>query len=203
MRVRCPLVVGLSLVLVATVVRPLSAELPPLPIRLSAFAVNMTTVTTARNGIVFDIQIKGWSTEAQRQRLIEVMATKGQDAGLKALQKEPVKGRISIPGWTGPDPQNYRLGWNLRYTWHESMPDGVERIVIGTDRQMSMWEVMNRPRTYDYPFTFIEIRLPKDGKGEGRMIGATKLLFDKDAKTITLEQYSGGTVRLSEVSIKK
>jgi hypothetical protein len=203
MRTRVPLAAVITVVVVAAFVRPAIAELPPLPIRLSAFAVNMTTVNTPRSTQVLDIRITKWSTAAERQTLVTTMIEKGQDALLRALQKEPSKGRISIPGWTGPDPQNYRLGWDVKYTWRQPLPDGGDRIVIGLDRQMSMWEVTNRPRTYDYPFTFIEIRIPKEGKGEGRMFGATKLLFDKKTKTVTLEQYGAGELQLNEVAVKK
>jgi len=75
--------------------------------------------------------------------------------------------------------------------------------VIATDRQMSMWEVRNRPRSYDYPFTLIEIRLPKEGKGEGRAFGATQIQFDKKKNQIVLEQYSAGEIRLNEITIDK
>jgi hypothetical protein len=131
------------------------------------------------------------------------MVEKGQDALLSQLQKVPVKGRIRIPGWMGPDPNNYRLGWDLRYTWHEPLPDGGERMVIGTDRYMSMWEVRNQPRTVDYPFTLMEIRFPKEGKGEGRMAVATQFQFDKKKNMIELEQFSAGTVRLNEITVEK
>jgi hypothetical protein len=180
------------------------ADLPQLPFTLGAFAVNMTNVDIPRgNAGMLQIRITGWAPAATRERLIATMLDKGQDALLSALQKEPSRGRISIPGWQGPDPQNYRLGWDLRYTALDKLPDGGDRIVIATDRQMSMWEVRNRPRTYDYPFTLIEIRMPKEGKGEGRLFGATQISFDKKKNQIVLEQYSAGEVRLNEIEVIK
>jgi hypothetical protein len=180
------------------------ADVPPAPFTMRAFAVNMTNVSAPRgNAGIMQIRISGWSATATRQRLIDTVLAKGQDALLSALQKEPSRGRISLPNWQGPDPQNYRLGWDLRYTAHDPLPDGGERIVIATDRQMSMWEVRERPRTYDYPFTLIEIRIPKEGKGEGRMFGATQIRFDKKKNQIVLEQYSAGEVRLNEITIDK
>jgi hypothetical protein len=180
------------------------ADVPPAPFTMRAFAVNMTNVSAPRgNAGIMQIRISGWSATATRQRLIDIVLAKGQDALLSALQKEPSRGRISLPNWQGADPQNYRLGWDLRYTAHDALPDGGERIVIATDRQMSMWEVRERPRTYDYPFTLIEIRIPKEGKGEGRMFGATQIRFDKKKNQIVLEQYSAGEVRLNEITIDK
>ena len=181
----------------------LSADVPPPPFLLRSFVVNMTNVNVPRgNAGVMEIRITGWSPAATRQRLIDTFLAKGQDALLSALQKEPPKGRLRLPNWQGPDPQNYRLGWDIRYAALSKTDDGKDRIVIATDRQMSMWEVRERPRSYDYPFTLIEIQIPKEGKGEGRAFGATQILFDKKKNQIVLEQYSAGEIRLNEITIE-
>ena len=182
----------------------LHADLPAPPFVLRAFTVNMTNVNVPRgNAGIMQIRITGWSPAATRQRLIDTFMAKKQDGLLSALQKERSKGRLSLPNWQGPDPQNYRLGWDIRYAAHDTLPDGGERIVIMTDRQMSMWEVRERPRSFDYPFTLIEIRMPKEGKGEGRAFGATQINFDKKKNQIVLEQYSAGEIRLNEIEIEK
>src|SRR3954468_22142644 len=144
---------------------PVAAQVT-LPIRMRSFAVNMSNNLTGANGIL-QITLDKWSTAQERTTLLQTVP-KGQDDLVRSLQKVPVKGRINIPGWQGPDPQNYRLGWNLRYAWHEPLPDGGERIVLATDRQMSFSEIANSPRTVDYPFLLIQIQL-KDDKGEGKM----------------------------------
>lgn len=192
-----------ALVLFAALI-PLHADVPDVPFILNAFGVNMTNVSVPRgNAGMVKIRINGWSAPDTRKRLIETFLDKGQDSLLSALQKEPSRGRISLPNWQGADPQNYRLGWDLRYAAHEPLPDGGERIVIMTDRQMSMWEVRNRPRSYDYPFLLIEIHMPKEGKGEGKAFGATQIQFDKKKNSIVLEQYSAGELRLNEITVEK
>ena len=133
-----------ALALVLASAPPMVAQVT-LPIRMRAFAVNMSNNLTGANGIL-QITLDQWSTAEERTRPLQTVP-KGQDDLVRALQKAPVKGRINIPGWMGPDPQNYRLGWDLRYAWHELLPDGGERIVIATDRQMSFREVTNNPRT--------------------------------------------------------
>ncbi|HEY2432241.1 MAG TPA: hypothetical protein VGI12_06170 [Vicinamibacterales bacterium] len=203
MRVRFGLFAAAALVTLVGLA-PIRADLPPAPFKLRAFAVNMTNVNVPRgNAGVLEIRITGWSSAETRKRLIQLVLDKGQDALLSALQKEPVKGRLSMPNWQGPDPQNYRLGWDIRYAAQSKLPDGGDRIVILTDRQMSMWEVRERPRTYDYPFVLMEIRLPKEGKGEGRAFGATQIKFDKKQNQMVLEQYSAGEIRLNEVEVIK
>lgn len=179
-----------------------SGQVPEGPIRLRAFVVNMTNVRTGSNN-VFEITLDKYSTAEERQDLITTMETGGQDALLRKMERLPIKGRIRIPGWVGPDPMNYRLGWDLRYALRTPMEDGGTRLVLGTDRPMSMVEIRNQPRTVDYPFTFIQIHLPKEGKGEGRATGATKVIFDKKKNMIELERYSAGTVLLNEVTVEK
>ena len=172
------------------------------PIRLSAWAVSMGTVATGANQVL-DIRVNKWSTEAERQQLISTFLDKGQDALLRALQKAPEKGRISIPGRRGPDPTQTRLGWNLRFAMQTPLDDGGTRILIATDRYMTFEEVRNQPRSYDYPFTFLDIRLKSDGTGEGKMAVATQLQFDKKKNTIVFENYSSEPVRLQNVKVEK
>jgi hypothetical protein len=176
---------------------------PALPLRLSAFAVNMSTVQGGRNTAVLDIRITRWSTPEEREQLITTAVEKSQDDLLRALQKMPAHGRISIPGWTGPDPHNARLGWELHYAFATKGEDGGLRIGIATDRYIGMWEAREQPRTIDYPFTLIDMRFDSSGKGVGKMAVATKIAFDKKKNQMVLENYASEPVRLNEIKIEK
>ena len=170
-------------------------------LEITAFAVSMGTVGTGANAVV-DITIDRWSTAAERERLISTMLEKGSDALLRELQKMPKSGRFRIPGLMGPDPHQLRLGHDLRYTWQTTLPEGGRRIVIATDRYIGFQEARNQPRTIDYPFTLFEIRINKDGEGEGKMAVATKISFDKKKNTVELENYSSEPVRLNALKAK-
>jgi hypothetical protein len=195
---------GVAMVLSSVTAAAPQADAPTLavPLRMSAFAVSMGTAATGANAVM-DIRITRWSTPQERESLINTAVEKGQDALLRALQKMPNHGKISIPGWTGPDPHNARLGWVLHYAFVTPGEDGGYRIGIATDRYIGMWEARNQPRTIDYPFSLIEIRLGKDGKGQGKMAVATKIDFDKKKKQLVLENYSSEPVRLNEVKLEK
>jgi hypothetical protein len=170
-------------------------------LEITAFAVNMSNIATGANAVV-DIRINQWSTEEERERLIATMLEKGQDALLRELTRTPIKGRFRIPGIQGPDPHQLRLGHDLHYTWQTPLPDGGRRIVIATDRYIGFREAANQPRSTDYPFTLMEIRVNKDGKGEGKMAVATMITFDKKKKQIELENYSSEPVRLNNLQVK-
>jgi hypothetical protein len=188
---------------ITTAARQTEPGLLPLPLRMTAFAVNMSNVASGKTTAVMDIRITRWSTQKQREDLITTATEKGQDALLRALQKMPDHGRISIPGWQGPDPHNARLGWVLHYAYETPGEDGGYRIGIATDRYIGMWEARNQPRTIDYPFSLLELRVGKDGKGVGKMAVATKIDYDKKKKQIVLENYSSEPVRLNEIKIEK
>lgn len=169
---------------------------------MTAFAVSMSNIATGKSATM-DINITRWSTDEERTMLISTFLEKGPDKLLSALQKQKDCGVIRIPGWMGPDPNNVRLGWRLRYTRQVPGEDGGRKVVVVTDRYISMSEARNSPRVSDYPFTMIEIHLDKDGKGEGKASIATKISFDKEKKQIELENYSTEPVRLQNVRVEK
>ncbi len=177
---------------------------PPTPtekLLITSFAVNMSNIATGSNATV-QIRINSWSTQEERAHLITTMLEKGPDALLKQLQKARVHGRWSIPGMMGPDPHQLRLGHDIRYAWQTPLPEGGKRIVLATDRYIGFQEARNQPRTIDYPFTLMELRIDKDGKGEGKMAVATKISFDKKKNQIELENYSSEPVRLQNIEAK-
>jgi hypothetical protein len=170
-------------------------------LEISAFAVNMSNIGTGSNAVVA-MTVNQWSTDAERERLINTMLTKGSDALLRELQKAPVKGRFRVPGQRPPDPHHLALGLDIRYARQTPLPEGGRRIVLAMDRYIGMREARNQPRSIDYPFTLIEIRVDKDGKGEGKMSVATKINFDKKKNVIELENYASEPVRLNNVEVK-
>jgi hypothetical protein len=54
-----------------------------------------------------------------------------------------------------------------------------------------------------YQFTLIEIRLDKDGKGDGKLVNAAKVTWNADLKKIEVENYNALPVDLLSVTVKK
>jgi predicted component of type VI protein secretion system len=102
-------------------------------------------------------------------------------------------GTIRTPG---------NLAYDLRFASSEPGEDGGTRIFLATDRPVSYWEAVNRPRLSDYPFTFIELRLNGDGGGVGKLSLATKVIVSKDGKSVELENYDAQPIALNEVRRK-
>jgi hypothetical protein len=130
------------------------------PERYTALAINMERGTSGSIEIVVD----RWSTDQDRDKLMSVMKKEGPDKLLDTLQRLPRVGYLRTPD---------SLGWDIRFAHKVPGEDGGDRVVLLTDRRIGFWEAVNRPRSIDYPFTVIELRLNRDREGEGKMSLAT------------------------------
>ena len=136
------------------------------------------------------ITIERLSTPEQRAQLIAAFQKGGQDELLKELTKMPKVGYIRIP---------QTLAYDLHYAYEWPAQDGGRTIVIATNRKISAWEARNQPRSMDYPFELIQIKLDAKGEGEGKLSFATKIYVDEDSKSIALENYGTTPVMLKDV----
>jgi hypothetical protein len=157
------------------------------PERFTANAVNISNV--GRTGATpLDLVVERWSTDSERDRLMEIFKSKGADGLLDALRDLPRVGYLRTPD---------SLAYDLRYARQMPGEDGARRIVLITDRPIGFWEATNRPRTIDYPFTLIEMRLNGDGRGEGKLSLATKITLNGDV--LVLEDYANQPVTLNDI----
>lgn len=158
----------------------------------TAFAVYMSGVGPSSTG-TFDIVIDRWSSQAEGDRLRQVFLEKGAERLLDALQDAPRVGFLR---------DQRSPGWDIRFAIQFPDEDGGRRIYILTDRRIGLWEARNRPRSIDYPFTFIEMRIGRDGVGEGKASVATKIALNKKTNQIELENYGIQPVALTRVTAK-
>jgi hypothetical protein len=161
-----------------------------LPAHFTAFATSTGGLVTNPVATQVDITIERWSTSAESQRLLKVLKEKGPEALLDALRDVKAVGTIRTPG---------NLAYDLHFAQHEPGEDGGHRIFLATDRPVSFWEAVNRPRTIDYPFTFIELRVNSRGEGEGKLALATKIDISRNGKTIELVNYEAQPINLNQV----
>ena len=91
------------------------------------------------------------------------------------------------------------LAWDLRYARQNPLPEGGRQIILGTDRPIGFWEARNQPRTIDYPFTILEMRLDKANQGEGKMLADTRLIMNPTTSELVLENFDISPVRLNQI----
>lgn len=177
---------GATLVSAQSATRQLQSMAPE---TFTAFAVNMSNTAPRAMSTVVDMHVDRWSSDADRDRLIGIFEQKGQDALLDALQKMPKVGYIRTPE---------SLAYDLKFARQIPEAEGGRRIILATDRRMGVWEALNRPRSFDYPFTVIELQVDRDGNGIGKASIATRIDKGKDG-TIELENFANVPVMLNDV----
>ena len=178
---------GLAFVVLLFAPQAASAQTGDTPARFIANAIDLNRGAAG----TVEFVVNRWSSEADHDRLLEVMFDKGPEKMLDALQNMPRLGYIRRPG---------SIGWEIRFARRMPAPDGGERITIITDRRMSFREVASRPRSYDYPFTVIELNIQKNGQGEGNVTLATRITGDKHNKVMTLENFDIQPIMLTKVT---
>ena len=164
-----------------------------LPVKFTAFAIDVNNMGRSHT-FTLDVQISRWSTEAERDALTKTFFDKGPQKLLDALQDTKPVGYIKT---------TQTLAWDLRFARQTVLDEGVTQIILLTDRPIGFAEARNQPRTIDYPFTLIDLRIKKDGTGVGKAAVATKIVFNKKKNIVELENYSSEPVRLNEIRILK
>lgn len=185
------IVVALFLFAAVTVTTATVVAQQAKPVRISSIAISMNNIAGA--GMV-EFVIERWSTEAERDEFVAAFKEKGNDGLLNLMQRQ--KNRVGyVQG------AKFR-GYDLRFARQMPFGDGGTRVVLAADRYIPFIEARNNPRVSDYPFTLVDIRLDKDGKGEGRMLVATKLNVNKE-QVVEVENYGQQPIRLNDVKLEK
>jgi hypothetical protein len=155
-----------------------------------AYAVSQNINKTS----VVRIGVQRWTTDDERRNFLTILHDKGQPALMEAMQKAQPVGYIRLA--------NSR-GYELKFARSNSLPDGVRQVVVALDRPLSFGEVLGSTvDTQQYNFAFVEMRFPKDGKGEGKLAPGTMISIDKQTNQLEIENYTTQPVRLSSISSK-
>jgi hypothetical protein len=153
-----------------------------------------TTVNLAPGGGEnLKIDVFRWADEAERTRVTAAVKEKGASELAATLEKTPTAGYIWGSG---------SLGYSLRYAHRIATPDGGERIIVVTDRRLGSWgrepwKATGQAAPSEEAVTVVELRLNKQGRGEGKMSLAAKVAVE--AGTIALENYASAPTLLKDV----
>lgn len=184
--VRTPAGIGLALLLVLGFTFTLSADVlaadrftfarPPAP----------ESTVDPKDRLSFDIE--RWSTDAERDRMLAAIAENGQEKLLDAFRETPDVGRLRWPGG---------LQYAVRYAHRIARADGGSDIVLVVDRPLWLWWE-SQPASTSSPYTVLQLRLDKDGRGEGRASFGVAVSRDK-AQGVVLSDYAKAPAVLTDV----
>ena len=156
--------------------------------KFTGFAIN---TNSGPSTATVDFTVTRWSTDAERAQLLAIIKENKDptDKLLRALQKLPKVGYIRTPD---------RLAWDLHYARQSPLDEGGRQIVLASDRPIGFWEARNQPRSYDYPFTIVQVHLDRNDTGSGKILAGTKIYIDKK-NNLVLENFAQQPVRFNEI----
>ena len=157
--------------------------------RYTAFAIDMTRGAGASSAV--EVLVERWSTDAERNQILAVIAEQGPGKLLDLVRRFPRVGSLTTPGSVGLD---------IRFAERTQTSDGT-RVLLLTDRPPQFWEQYSQSRSLDYPFLTIELRLGADQTGEGTMAIAVKIEWDRFSKRLSFERMNDQPVRLQNVRL--
>jgi hypothetical protein len=159
----------------------------------TAFAVNMGARTGGSGATAqLIITINRWNTTAERDDLFATLKQKGQEALLDRLRRVKSVGTLRTPN---------SIGYDLRLAMDEPGKDGGRRVLVVTDRPVGFNEATARPLSIEYPFTVIDMQIPKEGFGQGTMSIAAKII--PAGRTVLVENYDTQPVQLNRIETRK
>jgi len=151
-----------------------------------------------------EIMIQHWSTDQERDNLVEALVNRGPDALLPAIQKvlKRPAGVVVIQGIPGAGARvRTRQARDVVFARSIETPKG-RQVILATDRALSFGEP-TKDWSADYAFALLDIRFGPDGAGVGKLAPPAKVVYNKETKTIELDNYVAQPVRLTDVRSDK
>jgi hypothetical protein len=157
-----------------------STDLKPMKVQCSA----QGTSTQSGSLGTITIQIDEYSSQQERETLVQAFKESGTEGMTAVLKKLPQKGFISIAG----QKDTYQLKF-VRVL--PGSTASIRKIRLVTDRPTTIGESMAHTRSLDYSVLAVEFTLDmsKMGKSTGTLLPAIELVADKKTNEITIKSY--------------
>jgi hypothetical protein len=147
----------------------LSAETAHAVAQYSFVVANAPKDVVAADGRM-RVRVVRWSTDDERRQLLAALEEPAKL--LSALPYVSVAGYLHWPGG---------LEYSVRYARQTARPDGSADIVMVVERPLWLWWDPAAKWAADQQFTVVQIRVNKDGTGEGRIATGDGFKSDKDS----------------------
>ncbi len=165
---------------------------PPANERWSAWVVSTDGPTGGQTGELH-MTVESWTTPEERQALFNALKSGGAEELKKVLAKMD-KGWMKFAN---------TLRWTVNHAATFDTPKGrVVRLL--TIRPIFFVETARSAISMDYEFGAIELLLDADGRGQGVLIPAAKISFNKDGQLeIDTPPRDMTPVKLNQVHLEK
>lgn len=142
--------------------------------RITATIANPAGGAGRTGTVPISIYLYSYSEQADIDRLANILAQKGPE-GLREAMWDLEKGWVRIGD---------SLGYPVAVAVSNPTEDGGQRIVLFADRPILFFETWRSTRSRDYPFSYFDIKLDKDGTGSGEFFPAARVKMEKGSVVI-------------------
>ena len=165
---------------------PVAAQAP------EVFEGTIVSVAAGAGGLSsIRLRIDEYTTDAEAQEFLGILKNQGWEALETAFVNED-KGLI-----TGRNQRGGDIAFARSFT-HET-----GRVIrVATARPLALFETYRNTSSREHAFGFIELRLDKEGKGSGIVVGAARLEFN-DEGALEMESYGNTPLSITEISLRK
>ena len=126
------------------------------------------------------INIDRYSTQEERQVLIDAFKKAGAEGLFDALEKMRSKGRMAITG---------TLGYDISFARKIPTKNGF-KIRVLTNRPIRFGEAWHSGRSTDYNLSFVELNISDErSKNTGILLPACQFKIDKKTGELEVENY--------------
>lgn len=146
----------------------------------------------AGQSVGLTIYIDAYTSDAEVKRLAGVLRSKGE-AGLTSELEKLQVGKVAATGSTGT---------YINVARSQPM-EARRRIILVSNRRLSFRELRSQTRSVDYPHSWIELRVDENGNGDGEMLPACKIKFNKKKDQYEIESLGNTPVKLMNVRREK
>jgi hypothetical protein len=122
------------------------------------------------------IVVDQWTSVEERERLLGVFKQGGSEALMKELRNQKA-------GYIVPPAASRWPSWEIDVAALIETEDG-KIVRVFTERPIIFGEAYYDTRSKDYEFGIVELKLDKEGKGEGSTIPAVKLSLDEQGNIV-------------------
>jgi len=195
-----------ALVLAIAMTVPVSAD-DGKEIHIKARAVSSTNIIRAASDLV-DIRIERWSTDDEREELIQILSSEGSKALASALGEKENTGWVSFDprggGGPGRDPRR------AYFKYAREIPQAEHKEIILITNEYPGYgqtpQAADGAKLANYPVSFVLLKLRESDNGEttgiGRMFVGAKLRYDMASKKFVIDEFPMDPVYLKDVKIK-
>jgi len=150
-----------------------------------------------------DIVIGRWSTAEEIESLRKpIMTRNGPTAVLALLEKVRVHvGYVLTPGIQGTGERALgRRSWIIDFARDVNTPSG-RRIIVASQDHLPIGEFpRDAARGTAHRVDVLDIRFDRNGAGVGKLVDASKVVFNKSIKSIEIDKFDREPIRVTDVA---